>query len=35
MPSEILQRSQVCRSNDEVLDTEEQRKAAMVGKGWA
>jgi hypothetical protein len=31
----ILQRSQVCRSNDEVLDTQEQWKAAMVGKGWA
>ena len=31
----ILQRSQVRRSNDEVLDSQEQCKAAMVGKGWA
>ena len=30
-----LQRSQVCRSSDEVLDTQEQWKAAMVGKGWS
>ena len=29
-----LQRSQVCRSQDEVLDTSEQWKAAMVDKGW-
>ena len=29
----ILQRSQVCRSNDEVLDTQEQWKAAMLGNG--
>ena len=30
-----LTRSQVCRSNDEILDTQEQWKAAMVGKGWS
>jgi hypothetical protein len=30
----ILQRSQVCRSNDEVLDIQEQWKETMVGKGW-
>lgn len=30
-----LQRSQVCRTQDEVLDTSEQWKAAMVEKGWA
>ena len=30
----IIQRSQVCRSNEEVLDTQEQWNAAMVGKGW-
>jgi hypothetical protein len=30
----ILQRSQVCRSNEEVLDIQELWKAAMVGKGW-
>jgi hypothetical protein len=30
----ILQRSQVCRSNDEVLDIQEQWKSAMVGKEW-
>ncbi len=29
-----LQRSQVCRSQDEVLDTSEQWMAAMIGKGW-
>ena len=29
-----LTRSQVCRSNDEILDTQEQWKSAMVGKGW-
>jgi len=29
-----LQRSQVCRSQDEVLDTSEQWKAAMMEKGW-
>jgi hypothetical protein len=28
-----LIRSQVCRSQDEVLDVTEQWKAAMVGKG--
>jgi hypothetical protein len=28
-----LTRSQVCRSQDEVLDVTEQWKAAMVGKG--
>ena len=30
-----LQRSEVCRSQDEVLDTSEQWKAAMIEKGWA
>jgi hypothetical protein len=30
-----LTRSQVCRSNDEILDTQEQWKSAMVGKGWS
>jgi hypothetical protein len=30
-----LQRSQVCRSQDEALDTSEQWKAAMIEKGWA
>ena len=34
MPDDFL-RSQVCRSNDEILDTQEQWKAAMVGKGWS
>jgi hypothetical protein len=29
-----LTRSQVCRSNDEILDTQEQWRAAMVGQGW-
>jgi hypothetical protein len=29
-----LTRSQVCRSNDEILDMQEQWKAAMIGKGW-
>jgi hypothetical protein len=29
-----LQRSQVCRTQDEVLDTTEQWKAAMIEKGW-
>jgi len=30
-----LTRSQVCRSNDEILDAQEQWKAAMVGKEWS
>jgi hypothetical protein len=30
-----LQRSQVCRSQDEVLDTSELWKSAMVAKGWS
>jgi hypothetical protein len=30
---ELLQ-SQVCRTQDEVFDTFEQWKAAMVGRGW-
>jgi hypothetical protein len=30
-----LQRSAVCRSPDEILDTMEQWKAAMIEKGWA
>jgi hypothetical protein len=29
-----LQRSQVCRSHDAVLDTSEQWKGAMLEKGW-
>ena len=29
-----LVRSQVCRSSDEVLDTHEAWKAAMLSKGW-
>jgi hypothetical protein len=29
-----LQRSQVCRTQDDVLDTSEQWKAAMIEKGW-
>jgi hypothetical protein len=29
-----LQRSQVCRSQDEVLTTSEQWKAAMIENGW-
>ena len=29
-----LQRSEVCRSQDEVLDRTEQWKAALVGRGW-
>ena len=29
-----LQRSQVCRTHDEVLDTSEQWKTAMMAKGW-
>jgi len=31
---EFLQ-SQVCRSQDEVFDTSDQWKAAMVAKGWS
>jgi hypothetical protein len=30
-----FRRSEVCRSQDEVLDVTEQWKAAMVGRGWA
>jgi hypothetical protein len=30
-----LQRSQVCRTQDEVLDTSEQWKVAMIEKDWA
>ena len=29
-----LMRSQVCRSSDEVLDTQESWKAAMMERGW-
>jgi GTP cyclohydrolase II len=29
-----LQRSQICRTQDEVLDTSEQWKAAMIDTGW-
>ena len=34
MTTDLL-RSQVCKSSDEVLDTHERWKAAMLGKGWA
>ena len=27
-------RSQVCRSSEEVLDSEERWKAAMINRGW-
>ncbi len=30
-----LQRSQVCRTQDEALDTSEGWKAAMIDKGWS
>jgi hypothetical protein len=30
-----LQRSQVCRTQDEVLDTAEQWKAALIENDWA
>ena len=30
-----LQRSEVCRSTDEVLTRSEQWKAAMIEKGWS
>jgi hypothetical protein len=33
MTTDLL-RSEVCRSSTEVLDTSEQWKAAMIGKGW-
>jgi hypothetical protein len=29
-----LRRSQVCRSHDDVLDTQEHWKVAMSGRGW-
>jgi hypothetical protein len=29
-----LVRSQVCKSSDEVLDTQESWKAAMMERGW-
>jgi hypothetical protein len=29
-----LQRSQVCRDHNELLDTSEQWKAAILEKGW-
>ena len=29
-----LMRSQVCRSSEEILTTQEAWKAAMIGKGW-
>jgi hypothetical protein len=34
MTTDLL-RSQVSRSSDEILDTTEQWKAAMLAKGWA
>ncbi len=30
----VLRHSQVCHSNDEVIETHEQWKAAMVDSGW-
>ena len=30
-----LVRSQVCRTGDEILSTQEQWKAAMIEKGWS
>jgi hypothetical protein len=33
MVGELLQ-SQVCRSSEEILNTQESWKAAMMGKGW-
>lgn len=30
-----LQRSEVCRSQDDVLTTAEQWKAALIKKGWS
>ena len=33
--NESLQRSEVCRSQDEMLDKCERWRAAMVDKGWA
>ena len=29
-----LVRSQVCRNEDEILDTQENWKVAMINKGW-
>jgi hypothetical protein len=34
MTTDVL-RSQVCRSSDEVLDTQESWKAAMIAKEWS
>jgi hypothetical protein len=34
MTTDLL-RSQVCRSSEEILNTHEQWKAAMIEKGWA
>lgn len=34
MTTDLLQ-SQVCRSSDEMLSTQEAWKAAMLSKGWA
>lgn len=34
MLSPDLLRSQVCRSSEEILDTHEQWRAAMLEKGW-
>ena len=34
MTTDLL-RSQVCRSSDEVLDTQESWKAAMIAKEWS
>ena len=33
MTSDLL-RSQVCRSSEEILDTHEAWKTAMLGRGW-
>ena len=34
MTTDLL-RSQVCRSSEEILNTHEQWKAAMLAKGWS
>jgi hypothetical protein len=34
MATDLL-RSQVCRSSEEILNTHEQWKAAMIEKGWS
>ena len=34
MVREVLRLSQVCRSSEEILNTQEAWKAAMIGSGW-